>query len=382
MNILHLTHTDINTDSRILKEMNSLASSELSLSMSGIGVTTNENVVSSKENHTKLNIESIILKSRKLTFLPKVLRHAITLVELTFKMFSRAIKIKPKVIHCHDTLVLPLGVLVKVFSGAKLIYDAHELESNKNGSTKILSKLTLFTEKVLWKYIDALIVVSSSIENWYKENIGTKYSAIILNSPVLEKSSSNPNPEYLREKFKISKESKIFLYIGILGRGRGIELISEVFKKHKLKSSLVFLGYGELSDELKELSKEHKNIYVHDAVSHEKVVSVAQSADIGLCLIENVSLSDYYCLPNKLFEYSFAQIPILASDFPDISKVINQYQIGKLTNLDEDSIYKAIIEIEKSEELPIVNSEELYALSWGAQENKLIKLYDTLIEGK
>ncbi len=297
-------------------------------------------------------------------------------------MIFKAIKLKPKVVHCNDTLVLPLGAVVKFFTGAKLIYDAHELESDRNGITKTLSKMTIFIEKLLWRYIDALIVVSPSIDKWYKEYIGEKYSEIILNSPILEKNITMNDKSYLRDYFSISKDSKIFLYIGILRYGRGLDLITKAFKNTNLKSSLVFLGYGELSGELKKLAKKYSNIYVHDAVPHEKVVSIAKSADIGLCLIQNVSLSDYYCLPNKLFEYSFAEIPVLASDFPDISQIVEKYNLGKCCKLDSDSIYKVIKEFEDTEKLPHINSQNLYDLSWAAQEKKLINLYIQLIEDK
>jgi len=381
MKVLHLTHTDISSDSRILKEMQTIANASNQYQVYGIGVSLDEGSANANDID-KLHIDSISLRTRRWRFLPKVLRHSSSLVELTFKMVKRAVKVKPNVIHCNDTLVLPLGMIVKFFTGAKLIYDAHELESDKNGLTKTLGKMTLAVEKLLWRYVDALIVVSPSIDKWYQKNIGEKYSEVILNSPILEKGVSSFDKEYLRNKFSIPKESKIFIYIGILGRGRGIELISKVFKEHKLKSSLLFLGYGELSSELKKLSEEYENIYLHDAVSHDKVVSVAQSADVGLCLIENVSLSDYYCLPNKLFEYSFAEIPILASNFPDITEVIKEYNLGKSTDLDEQSIYMAIKELEEREALPIINSEELYELSWGTQENKLIKLYDRVIKGE
>jgi len=142
---------------------------------------------------------------------------------------------------------------------------------------------------------------------------------------------------------------------------------------------LVFLGYGELKESLIELSNKHFNIHVHDAVPHEKVVSVAKSADVGLCLIQNVSLSDYYCLPNKLFEYCFAEIPVLASNFPDISNVIKQYNLGKTCELDVDSIYHAIKAFEEMDTLPKIDADALYELSWEAQEKKLVKLYERLI---
>ena len=381
MNILHLTHTDINSDSRILKEMYCISESNNTYNVSGVG-TIQDMGATYTETVESINIYSIMLRTRKWTFLPRRVRHMFSLFELTFKMLFKAMKLKPKVVHCHDILVLPLGVVIKFFTGAKLIYDAHELESNKNGLTKTLGKVTLYTEKLLWRFIDALIVVSPSIEKWYIKNIGDKYSEIILNSPLLEDSIGKENISYLREYFSISKESKIFLYIGILMRGRGIDLITEAFMSPNLQSSLVFLGYGELSNKLKELAKEYPNIYVHDAVPHEQVVSVAKSADVGLCLIQNVSLSDYYCLPNKLFEYCFAEIPVLASNFPDISKVVEKYNLGKCSELNSNSIYEAIKEFEDSDKLQKINADSLYALSWGAQEEKLIKLYNHVIEEK
>jgi glycosyltransferase involved in cell wall biosynthesis len=381
MNILHLTHTNINADSRILKEMQSIAKSNTSFQVSGIGVIQDKGA-SRTHNLKSIKTYSVLLRTRYWRFLPRVIRHIFSLFELTFKMVFKAIKLKPKVVHCHDTLVLTLGAMVKLFTGAKLIYDAHELESDRNGLTKTLGKMTIFSEKVLWRYIDALIVVSPSIDAWYQKNIGKKYSEIILNSPILEDGIVDVNKSYLREYFSIEEDSKIFLYIGILGYGRGIDLITEAFKNTDIKSSLVFLGYGDLRDDLKKLAKKYPNIYVHNAVPHEKVVSVAKSADVGLCLIQNVSLSDYYCLPNKLFEYCFAEIPVLASDFPDISHAVERYNLGKCSQLNSDSIHKAIREFEDTDKLPKINAKDLYSLSWDAQEKKLIKLYNKIIQNE
>ncbi len=381
MNILHLTHTDINSDSRILKEMNCISNSNNTWVVSGIGVQLDEETHGTQEN-SSLNIYSIDLMSRRWRSLPTPLRHTCSLVELTTKMVFKAIKLKPKVIHCHDILVLPLGVIVKFFTGAKLIYDAHELESDRNGLSKTLGKLTLFVEKLFWRFIDALIVVSPSIEKWYKDNIGEKYSKIILNAPIVSESEINYDKSYLREKFSIHPDSKIFLYIGILGKGRGIELILEAFKNADIESSLVFLGYGELSNELKDLALRHSNIHVHDAVPHAQVTAVAKSADVGLCFIQNVSLSDYYCLPNKLFEYAFSEIPVLASNFPDISNVVNNYHLGVCSDLTPKSTYKAIKKFEDLNELPKINLENLYDLTWAAQEEKILELYKEILEDK
>ncbi len=379
MKILHLSQTDIKSDSRILKEMHSLKKGIPNAKLFGIGVEMSSGASKTSEL-SELNIDSITLKSRNLNILPKTIRQGLSVTEITAKMLLKSLKIKPHVIHCHDTPSLPLALTVKLFTGAKLIYDAHELESDRNRISKLSSKLTLFVEKILWRYIDAQIIVSPSIENWYENNIGKKTSEVILNSPSLAKNDTCFDSSYFNNYFSIPSSSRVFLYIGVLAPGRGINKIASIFKKYDIKSHLVFLGYGELSDSLKVLSKQHPNIHVHDAVPHKKVVTIAKSADIGLCLIEKISLSDYYCLPNKLFEYCFSGIPVLASDFPDISQVVKDYDLGKCTKLDPDSIYQSIKELEKLETLPKIDTGALYDLSWDAQEKKLIKLYNVLTE--
>ncbi|PUE63751.1 glycosyltransferase [Arcobacter caeni] len=380
MKILHLTHTDILHDARILKEMQTITNSNRAYNVHGIGVVLDEGSTATSDSEG-IDVHAIILKSRAWKFLPTVLRHILTLFELTFKMFFQALRLKPDVVHCHDTLVLPLGVVIKIFTRSKLIYDAHELESNRNGLSKSLGKMTLYTEKILWRYVDKLIVVSPSIQKWYKENLGgEKSSEVILNSPILKIFDEQVDRNYLRTKFLIPENSKIFIYVGILGIGRGIEDFLEVFKSRDINSHLVFCGYGEMKDDLTKISQRFKNIHLHDAVPHEKVVSIAKSADIGLCFVENVSLSDYYCLPNKLFEYAFAEIPVLASSFPDITTVVEKYKLGKCSDIDFDSMYKVIKEFEKMETLPQINKDDLYDLSWAAQEKKLVRLYEDIIK--
>lgn len=373
-NILHITQTDIRSDSRILKEMNSAYNNNynvhgIGIDLDGIGNKNNEDI-------EKLNIKTLKIFSNKLKIVPKPLKHVFTLYEFSTKSIVHAIKIKPNIVHCNDTLMLPLGVIIKLITKSKLVYDAHELESNRNGLSKNLGTATLLAEKKLWRFVDGLIVVSPSIQKWYIDNIGHKKSTIVLNSPVFE-SLPNVKSTYLRDKFSIPKDSKIFIYIGILGTGRGIDLILESFKNVD-NAHVVFLGYGDYFQKLAELEKIHSNIHLHDAVEHHKVVEIASSADVGLCLIENVSLSDYYCLPNKLFEYIFGGLPVLASNFPDISYVVEKYSLGVCVDLDAKSIKEGIKSF-ASESLSFdIEQHNLSDLSWQKQEYNLISLYKFL----
>ncbi len=371
--VLHLTHTEIETDSRILKEMGSLVGA--GYVVSGLGVAVEEGAQRSALNFAAETV-SIILRSRKFTFLPRTLRHMASLIELIFKMLPRAFRQEPDVVHCHDTLVLPIGVFIKLFTGAKLVYDAHELESDRNGLTKLQSRLTLWMEKLLWRFVDALIVVSPSIERWYRDNIGPKRSAVILNSPLYGEDGSTGG-DYLRKRFSIPAGERVFIYVGILGRGRGLDFITEAFMHPDVSSHIVFLGYGESIDELKRLASSHRNLHVHPAVPHSQVVPIVKSADFGLCLIQNVSLSDYYCLPNKLFEYCFAGVPVLASDFPDIRDLVADYGIGECCSLDSEVIRDAVLRLQNSNR--IFEFSDLGPLSWQEQERRLVALYKDII---
>ena len=373
MKIIHITHTDIRSDSRILKEISSLLKMGYSVSGVGVGLDDGSKRINQKINE---NLSSLELVSSKFIFLPKTIRHICSLFELTIKMVPKVVREKPNLVHCHDTLVLPIGVVLKIITKAKLVYDAHELESNRNALSPVLGKLIFLVEKLIWPLVNGLIVVSPSIERWYHENVGLKTSTVILNSPItVEEEALNHN--YLRKKFAIPLNCKIFIYVGILGRGRGLDFIIKAFCDQDINSHLVFLGYGELSEQIKSIGNEFKNIHIHEPVPHSQVVSIIKSADFGLCLIEKVSLSDYYCLPNKLFEYCFAGLPVLASDFPDLREIVSQYNLGKCCSIEFDAIRNTIKELQESKEK--YNFEDLTPLTWQSQELKLSVLYDRIL---
>ena len=68
--------------------------------------------------------------------------------------------------------------------------------------------------------------------------------------------------------FQYSRSSKIFIYVGLFTAGRGIQFLLEAFSDHRVKSHIVFLGYGDLEDELKRLSS--INSRIHPGVVHRR----------------------------------------------------------------------------------------------------------------
>ncbi len=380
LKVLHLTHTDINKDPRIIKSIKAI--DKLSwIEVYGIGIQDSSHYSRRFETKDSIDINTITLKlfSKKLTFLPNILRHLFTLLEFLLRSFFIINKFKPSVIHCHDTLALPIAILFKVFhSKLKLIYDAHELGSNRNGIDNFFSKIVYFFEKITWRFIDHFISVSPSIIKWYEEEYGRKKNTLILNSPEIE-TKKTKNSNGFRKKFLINDDEKLFIYVGEINKGRGITNLLEIFKD--LKSRILFLGYGPLVNKVKDFEKNYSNIHYHEAVEPDSLISLIQEADVGLCLVERVSLSDYFCLPNKLFEYAFAGLPVIASDFPDIKFLVEKYDLGFCC--DSGSIKDVKKNIERYESIIKISKNDvskLHDLSWQKQELNLINVYRRLRE--
>lgn len=373
--ILHISNTDISTDSRILKEINSIRK-HLNIEVTVIGVPDNSSF--SNIGLTNVRYKKINLLARSLPFLPRPIKYFFEMIEFTIKVLFFSLTYKPHIIHSHDTFALPAGWLSKKIKFSYLIYDAHELESDKNGQNLILSKVTLFIEKICWSNIDLLITVSEEIRIWYLNHFTNKNSIVVLNSPIIDTTQStdrsSPNSKsYFIDKYNLESDSIIFIYLGYFSKGRGINICLEAFSKSYSRNHVIFIGSGDLADTIKDYSIKYKNIHIHPPVSHDSVVNMVKNANWGICLLENVSLSDYYSLPNKIFEYSFSGLNIIASNFPSMKNMIEKYSLGLTCNPDLNSLNHLLSKI--SEYKRIDKHSDLYELSWGFQEKILIKAY-------
>ncbi len=380
MKILHLTHTDIRFDNRIIKEIDAL-SQVPEYELFGIGLVRDEGAANHDVAHLRASIINLKLTFRGVGYLPKFLKHSLIFIEFLIRTLKYSLKIKPDVIHCHDTLVLPIGVFLRLFTKSKIVYDAHELESDKNGQSKIYSYGTLILEKVCIRFTDLLITVSPSIQDWYKSKFNIVNSILILNSPQIKGLNYRKNEDllgekYFHDKFNIEYDKLVFIYLGALMPGRGVELLLDAFSSDRINSHIVFMGFGIQKDLIFERTKTSRNVHYHEPVKHDEVVNYVNHANVGLCMLQNISLSDYYCLPNKLFEYVFSGIPVLASDFPDIKNLIDLYKLGWYCSFNLEDVIKGIIKIENENILKI--SDDLFKISWQAQADELIVAYKNL----
>lgn len=372
IDILYLSQTDISCDPRILKSID--VAHKSGLNTFSIGFKSIKKYINREMSNSNKKRNILTSYIDRITFIPKNFRNLIIPFEIIIRCSYIGIRKRPKIIHCNDVSPLPSALIIKLFTNSKIIYDAHELESKKNGIDPLSSILVFWFEKIAWSKIDYLITVSDSIREWYIKNYGLKESEIIYNSPILN-NSKELNPNYLREKFKINNNKKIFIYIGILYPSRGIRFVIDAFLNQK-DNVIVFLGDGPLKDEIINLSKRsNSNIFYHEPIEHYKVTALAKTSDYGICLIANASLSDYFSLPNKLFEYIFSGLPIIASNFPEIDRVLKNTKTGLCVELELDSIKNGIINLTKNYNNNSFDHNSIQNYSWQKQESKLAEIY-------
>lgn len=324
---------------------------------------------------------------KKYSFLHWKIRKTLRYISWLCKIYFKFRRKKVAMVNCHSLYDLPIGVLLKKKTGCKLIYDTHELETERNGLNGKMKKIFKIIEKKSIKYLDYIFVVSDSIEEWYRKNYNFNEVITIKNIPTKNKVFNKSNK--IREMFSIPMNHILYLYQGALFKGRSIELILSVFSKinkelcGEVRVHIVFMGYGNLVNKIKESEIMYNNIHFFEAVPPDDILTYSSGADVGISLIENTCLSYYYSLPNKVFEYYLSGIPIIVSKFPDMSSFINDCNCGWTTNVDEKSFYSLIKTINKDTIVDkvqnIKNSFNQNNFNWEVEKVKMKKIYTKIL---
>lgn len=305
--------------------------------------------------------------------LAKVVRHLMWCLHV----LRYCLKHRPDCVNCHSLPVLPIGVAVKLLTGARLVYDAHELETEAAGTRGLRQVLSRLVEKACLAAVDLLVVVSPGIESWYRERYGFTRTVTVLNAPAYRAPARQGNA--LRESLAIGEAETIVLYQGVLGSGRGVEeLVAAAPLLRDAGYALVFMGYGPMADTLKAQAHTSGDFYFHPAVSPETLLTYTSSADIGVCLIQDSCLSYHLCLPNKLFEYIMAGLPVLASDLPEMRNVIEQGEVGTCIGAwDPPAVLDAVRQAAgmRGAGLRARLDRVARAHSWEVQEERLVAAY-------
>jgi glycosyltransferase involved in cell wall biosynthesis len=307
-------------------------------------------------------------------------------------------KEKFDIIHCHDHQMLQIGVLIKQKNPSTiLIYESRELFhswpinfTNETLVQKIKSRtvreLEVRRERKNSKHIDYLITVNDSIAQILKKYFSLSTEPVVTrNIGHYEEIKKKGNA--IRKKFKIAEDKKIIVYLGKSIYRKNLQ-IEKLITQISNNSKYVFVITAQKNERRKwfeDYIKEYKikNIFFHDFVPIEDVVSFISSADIGVLSAWNKKdLSYWFALDNKLFSYIQAEIPTLASSQPEYKKIIDAYKVGVCINPDEANAFLNGIQ-KIIHQYPNYKHNLLHAkkdLCWEKEQLPLLDLYKNLID--
>lgn len=185
----------------------------------------------------------------------------------------------------------------------------------------------------------------------------------------------------LRERFSIPSDHCVVIYQGVVHDGRGLAPFMQAMPEME-DVHLCIIGEGPAQQHLSEHAQRlgiGSRVHWLGSVPYDALHAVTCSADIGLCLIEPVSKSYEYALPNKLFEYMMARIPSLVSDLPALRRQMYETPVGMLVDrsLSKRSIIEAMerLRVPGTRDALIQQCEAIRDLSYERQAVKAVDLF-------
>jgi glycosyltransferase involved in cell wall biosynthesis len=253
----------------------------------------------------------------------------------TLDFYRRAIstvrEVRPALIHCNDYNTMWVGVAARLLGGSTVVYDSHELWPDRNGRSEprwwLIACESLFV-RAAHRTITASPGYSQVMAKRYRiappgviRNIP---DSSMFSSPVVSENGDSPGGD----------RDRLALYVGALTTGRGLELsIMALNQIDDVRLRLVGPARPAYLQELVQLAQTEgvsDRVEFAGAVSPDELIETISEASVGLALIQPICLSYRMSLPNKVFEYVAAGLPVLGSDLPAISALVNEHRIGLL----------------------------------------------------
>ncbi len=270
--------------------------------------------------------------------------------------------------------ILPCFI-ASVLRKKKRIYDAHEFftEMKEVRTRPAVKFFWSVIARICLPFYDHGYTVSQGLSDAFRNQYGKKYK-VIRNLPVLEPWVPLP------------KSRKFILYQGAVNEGRGLEYLLPAMIS--VPYNLVVCGDGNFMNQLKELIRKHdlgSKVELKGMLLPEEVKAVTRQATLGIALSERDGINQYYALPNKFLDYIHAGLPQLTMNFPEYSRINNEFHVAELMdNLSVDQISFQINEMMENDDLLMelqkncLEAREVFC--WQKEEARLIEFYKDIFQ--
>ena len=290
--------------------------------------------------------------------------------------------LRPDVVMANDLPMLPVAVRIAEEACARLVYDSHELYCEQD-----FWRL----EKRRWRAVetryigraDAVITVNVSIADELRDRYGLKQVHVVLNAVS---KAEEDRGRYFHQKFGLDQNSKVLLFQGGMSRDRNLQtLVGAMSLVQRPDVILVLMGEGSYQVHLERLVRRRRlsdRVRFHPMVSQDELLGVTAAADIGVIPYRANCLNNYYCTPNKLFEFIAVGLPVLSSDLPELRRFVHDTGIGLVADMRSEKKAAAAVEtmVDDAQRLAAfraASTELRDSVCWEEEEKKLVGLFET-----
>ena len=298
--------------------------------------------------------------------------------ELNFRLFFYLLFKRSDALLANDLDTLLPNYLISKLRSSTLFYDSHEY------FTEVPELINRPSVQRIWKRIESAIVpklthmytVNDSIAGLYQKAYGLQVK-VVRNVPFRYTPS-----KISRSDLGLPSDKRIVIVQGAgINIDRGTE---EAMEAILLVDNVMLLiaGSGDVIPILKkraEAPEFHGNVLFFDRQPYNKLMACTAVCDLGLSLDKNTNLNYYYSLPNKLFDYIQAGIPVLASDLPEVSNIVLTHKVGEVTaSHDPKTLAKMITHLldEKfNQEYKANCLKAAETLCWENERNTLLEIF-------
>jgi glycosyltransferase involved in cell wall biosynthesis len=265
-----------------------------------------------------------------------------------------------------------------------LVYDTHEIFTEVPELVNRKSKQNMWKrlERRIFPKLKYVFTVNESIADWYENEYGVR-PEVVRNIP---RKASAITRKLTRKEVHLPENKKIILLQGAgINVHRGAEEAVEAMQFID-DAVLLIIGGGDVIHQLKEMAeKEHlegKIIFV-SKLPPDELRAWTALADIGLTLDKDTNINYRFSLPNKIFDYIHAGIPVLASDLVEVKRIVETYDIGRVTpDHHPETIAKIIKEMLEGPEYIAWKTNTRKAveeLTWEREEEKIKSVYSRFL---
>lgn len=285
---------------------------------------------------------------------------------------------RPVLVHCNDHNTMWIGVAAKLLGGSRVLYDAHELWPDRNGRWEWRPWL-LATEALFTRIADEVVVASPGFVKPMTRRYRIAEPAVVRNVPAQARPTSIPQPP---------ESDHVAVYVGALLLGRGLEqAIDAVALVPDLR--LRVIGHGGADSTVDALLSRARAVGISDRleilppVPPDQVVASLAGASVGLSLFQPVCLSHELTLPNKLFEYVAAGVPILSSDMALSAEFVRRHGVGEVVPAsDPVAIARGIVRLLAPDRAPALRrnlAATAREYNWERERSSLIAAYRSAV---